>query len=102
MGSAKMPIGILADPIKNVKDNSSIAIDKITNDNLCVNDLLEIIRILCKYIISRKKKKIKYPPSCFLYLYWENKQLRNLIPNVSGLRFTRKSPSRRFFDKMRM
>jgi hypothetical protein len=60
-----MPIGILEDSEQNVNNQNNkivICIDKNIFDNfnnLSINDLLENIRILLKYILSQNTEKVK-------------------------------------------
>ena len=51
-----MSADILTDRIDNVNATCQ---NKIAYENLEINDLLESIRIIVEYIISKKRKKIK-------------------------------------------
>ena len=56
---AKIPIGILASRTEIVNTKTIIWENKIIFETVSINDLLENINILIKYIISRKRKKSK-------------------------------------------
>jgi len=57
---AKLPVGNLANMVKVVnRYNSNICINNVNFADLCINDLLENIDILFKFIISKRNETIK-------------------------------------------
>jgi len=57
-----LPIGNLARFDLKVNAKTVICIDKIAQENLLVNDLLENMNILLNYIKKRRKNKVKSQP----------------------------------------
>jgi hypothetical protein len=55
----KIPTGILTSIEGNVNPKTTICISNIPPEQISINDLLENINILIKYIISQRGKKNK-------------------------------------------